>query len=271
MLSTKVYDYIVIGSGFGVSVSAMLLAEKGYSVLVIEKGKRYDNKDFPRTNWHLGKFLWAPFAGLFGIMKLTFFRDVFVMSGVGVGGGSLVYANTHMVPPDRFFENGPWAKFGNWKDALMPFYDKARFMLGTERNKTYDQEDRLLKEVAEDFGKAESFESVDVGVYFGDRHHETDPYFNGLGPERQGCVECAGCMVGCRYNAKNTLDKNYLYFAQEYGADVIAEREVNKIEYKDGEYYVHTKSSTSWLSKKRKIVRAKGLVVAGGVLGTMDL
>lgn len=271
MPNQEVYDYIIIGSGFGGSVSAMRLAEKGYSVLVIEKGKRYNNQDFPKTNWRVGKFLWAPFAKLFGIMKLTFFKDVFILSGVGVGGGSLVYANTHMEPPDRFFERGPWAKFGNWKKALRPFYDKARFMLGTTRNKTYDKEDRLLQEVAEDVGKGESFESVDVGVYFGDQDRETDPYFNGLGPKRKGCVKCAGCMVGCRYNAKNTLDKNYLYFAQDYGADVIPETKVGKIEYAHGEYHVHTRSSTSWLSKKKKTFKAKGLVVAGGVLGTMDL
>lgn len=272
-MAEEVKDYIVIGSGFGGSVSAMRLAEKGYSVTVLEKGKHYRNQDFPVTNWSIRKYLWIPLLKCFGFQKLTFFKEVFILSGVGVGGGSLVYANTHFYPPDAFFNNPAWAHIKDWKTTLQPYYNRARFMLGTTRYPKFYPEDQLLKEVAADMGREESFNMVDVGVYFGDTEKATDPYFNGLGPKRQGCVECAGCMVGCRYNAKNTLDKNYLYFAQQFGAKVEAETLVTKVEYKETEglYYVHTQSSTSWFGRNKKVYKSKGLVVSGGVLGTMEL
>lgn len=269
----KVYDYIVIGSGFGGSVSAMRLAEKGYSVLVLEKGKKYENSDFPNTNKNIPKYFWLPKLKCFGILKLTLFKEAFILSGVGVGGGSLVYANTHLIPKDAYFTNSAWAKFNDWKRALLPFYEKARFMLGTTRNQVYSLADDILKEVAKDMGREKHVEGVDVGVYFGDEDKKTDPYFKGLGPLRNGCKNCGGCMVGCRYNAKNTLDKNYLFFAQQFGAKIEAEHQVEKIEYNSNtkEYYVHTQSSTSWFNKKRKKYTAKGIIVAGGVLGTLEL
>lgn len=267
----KIYDYIIIGSGFGGSVSAMRLAEKGYSVLIIEKGKNYRNEDFPKTNWNFKKFFWAPKLGWFGIQKITFFPQVMILSGVGVGGGSLVYANTHMVPPDEFFKNPSWASFKDWKKILLPFYDRARFMLGTVPNQSLHRADDILKEVADEMNRSSSYKNVDVGVYFGDTEKEKDPFFNGLGPLRKGCNECAGCMVGCKHNAKNTLDKNYLYFAQKFGAEIVAERKAEKIEFKDGIYSVETVSSTSRFSKKKILFQGKGLIVSGGVLGTMDL
>lgn len=267
------YDYIVIGSGFGGSVSAMRLAEKGYSVLVIEKGKRWKADDFPKSDWNLPKYLWLPVLRWFGFMKLTFFKKVFVLSGVGVGGGSLVYANTHMMPKESFYTNKIWSHFKDWKSTLAPFYDKAKFMLGTVQYKKDNPEDLILKEVAEEMGYADTYKSVDgVGVYFGDTEKETDPYFNGLGPKRNGCIECAACMTGCRYNAKNTLDKNYLWFAENtYGAKIEAETLVTKIENEEGKYMVHTQSATSWWGKKTKTFKSKGIVMSGGVLGTMDL
>ncbi len=264
-------DYIIIGSGFGGSVSAMRLAEKGYNVTVLEKGKHYAAKDFPKTNWNAPKYLWAPALKWFGFQKLTFFKDVFILSGVGVGGGSLVYANTLFVPPDAFFGNPAWAHIKDWKTTLMPYYRKAQFMLGSTKVAKEYPEDKLLKDVATEMGRESSYTPVDVGVYFGDTKNATDPYFNGLGPKRTGCVECAGCMVGCRHGAKNTLDKNYLYFAQQYGAEIVAETLVTRIEHIDGIYHVHTQSSTSWFRKKVQVYKAKGLVVSGGVLGTMDL
>ncbi len=267
----KIYDYIIIGSGFGGSVSAMRLAEKGYSVLIIEKGKHYRNEDFPVTNWDFKKFFWAPLLNWRGFQKITFFRDTMILSGVGVGGGSLGYANTHMFPPDEFFNNPTWSHFRNWKKTLTPFYEKARQMLGTVTNKTFEKADKILQEVAEEMNRSSSFKGVDVGVYFGDKEIETDPYFNGLGPLRKGCTECAGCMVGCRHNAKNTLDKNYLYFAQKFGAEIIAERKAEKIEFKNGVYSVQTFSGISFFNKHEKTFFSKGLIVAGGVLGTMDL
>jgi cholesterol oxidase len=267
------FDYIVIGSGFGGSVSAMRLAEKGYSVLVIEKGKRWKSNDFPATNWNVRKYLWLPLLKCFGFQKLTFFKEVFIISGVGVGGGSLVYANTHMMPKDSFYENPIWSHFKDWKTALAPYYVKARFMLGSEKYTKEYEEDKILKSVAEDMGRGSSYGRVDyVGVYQGDSKKEKDPYFKGLGPSRKGCIECAGCMVGCRYNAKNTLDKNYLWFAENmFGATVLAETLVTKIEFINNEYHIHTEQSTSWFGKNKQTFMAKGLVMSGGVLGTMNL
>lgn len=273
MTTEKVYDYIIIGSGFGGSVSAMRLAEKGYSVLVIEKGKRWRNEDFPRTDWNLPKYLWMPVLKWFGIQKLTFFKEVFVISGVGVGGGSLVYANTHMRPKENFYTNKIWVHFKDWKATLAPYFELAHFMLGSAQYQKDNAEDVVLREVAEEMGYGNSYKSVDgVGVYFGDVKKEVDPYFKGLGPQRKGCTECAACMVGCPHNAKNTLDKNYLWFAENmFGAKVEPETLVTKIEFTNNEYRVHAESSTSWFSKKKQIYRSKGLVCSGGVLGTVDL
>ena len=269
----EIFDYIVIGSGFGGSVSAMRLSEKGYKVLVIEKGKRWRTEDFPTTNWNVAKYLWLPLVKCFGIQKLTFFKQVFIISGVGVGGGSLVYANTHMMPKESFYTNKIWAGIKDWKSTLQPYYERAKFMLGSTHYTREYEEDRILKEVAIEMGRGDTYGHVDyVGVYFGDTKKETDPYFKGLGPKRKGCTECAACMVGCRQNAKNTLDKNYLWFAENmFGAEILAETLVTKIEHINGEYLIHTESSTSWFSKKRKVYRSKGLVMSGGVLGTMDL
>lgn len=265
------YDYIVIGSGFGGSVSAMRLAEKGYSVLVIEKGKRFTATDFPKSDWNLKKFLWMPKLKWFGFQKLTFFRQVTILSGVGVGGGSIVYGNTHMFPPDEFFNNPIWSHLKDWKKALMPFYDLARHMLGTKKLTEFHEEDLLLKEVAAELGKEKTFTGVNVGVYFGDTENEIDPYFSGKGPLRSGCQYCAGCMIGCQFNAKNTLDKNYLYFAEHYGAQVLDSTFAHKIEYINNQYVIHTRKSTSWIKKNYKIYKSNGLIISGGVLGTMDL
>lgn len=267
------YDYIVVGSGFGGSVSAMRLAEKGYSVVVLEKGKRWRAQDFPSSNWNVRKYLWMPLLRCFGFQKLTFFRELFVISGVGVGGGSLVYANTHMMPKETFYTHPIWSSFKDWKSVLAPYYERARFMLGSERYGKEFEEDRVLQSVAEDMGRGASYGRVDyVGVYQGDTARATDPYFNGLGPLRKGCTECAGCMVGCRYDAKNTLDKNYLYFAEKlFGAQVRAERRVTRIEPTADGYRVFTESSTSFWGRKKEVFESRGIVVSGGVLGTMDL
>lgn len=268
------FDYIVIGSGFGGSVSAMRLAEKGYRVLVVEKGKRWKSQDFPKSNWNLKKYLWLPAFRWFGFLRLSFFKEVFILSGVGVGGGSLVYANTHMMPPDAFFNNQVWSTLNNWKAVLAPFYEKARFMLGSEKYKKENAEDLVLKEIAEEMGRGDTYGRVDhVGVYLGDPKKEVDPYFKGLGPKRKGCIECAGCMVGCRYEAKNTLDKNYLWFAENlFGATVLPETKTVRIEVQaDQTYRILTQTSTSFGRRKKQTFTANGIVVSGGVLGTLDL
>lgn len=270
-MNDNTYDYIVIGSGFGGSVSAHRLTEKGYRVLVLEKGKEYQDHEFAKTSWDLKKFLWAPVVKCFGILKLTPFRKVFVLSGVGVGGGSLVYGNTLMTPPDEFFQNSVWKHYKNWKETLAPFYDKAKHMLGVTPNPWFHKEDEVLKEVAKDLGREDKFHNVDVGVYFGDTETEVDPYFNGEGPLRKGCTGCAGCMVGCRDNAKNTLVKNYLFFARKNGAKVEANSLVEKVELINDQYHVTTSDSTSWFKKNKKTFISKGVVFSGGVLGTMDL
>lgn len=268
------FDYIVIGSGFGGSVSAMRLAEKGYSVLVIEKGRRWKADDFPTSDWNARKYLWVPALRFFGFLRLSFFKKVFILSGVGVGGGSLVYANTHMFPHDAFYQNPVWSKYKDWKSILAPFYKRALFMLGSEKYTKENEEDRVLKEVAEEMKRGDTYNKVDyVGVHLGNPNKESDPYFNGLGPLRRGCIECAGCMIGCRHNAKNTLDKNYLWLAENvFQASILAETETEKIEVlSDGTYQIQTKSSTSFGDKRRRNFNAKGIVVSGGVLGTLDL
>ncbi len=272
----KEYDYIIIGSGFGGSVSALRLSEKGYNVLVIEKGKHYKDDDFPKTNWNLRKWLWMPALRLYGIQKITFLKHISAMSGVGVGGGSLVYANTLPKPAKPFFNHGSWTGLADWEQELNPHYDTAWKMLGTTENTYFGESDLAFKELAKEIGQEDKFKTVKVAVYFGENDVTVDdPYFNGKGPTRTGCIQCGCCMTGCRYNAKNTLDKNYLHLAQQLGAEIIAEQEVTDIIPLDGEsgasgYEIIFKQSTT-LFKKKQSVKAKGIVLSGGVLGTVPL
>lgn len=269
------FDYVIIGSGFGGSVSALRLSEKGYKVLVIEKGKWFGEKDFPKTNWNLKKWLWLPKLGFSGIFKMTFLNHVTVLSGVGVGGGSLTYANTLPIPKSAFFKTGSWATLNSWEEELKPFYKTAYKMLGAAVNpKLYDA-DILIKDIAKDLGKEKDFEATKVAVFFGEPGKNVkDPYFDGKGPDRKGCIHCGACMTGCRYNSKNTLDKNYLYLAQQLGAKIIAEKEVFDVEVIDTNdsskgYKISFKSSIG--RKKKESVTTKGVVFSGGVMGTIPL
>ena len=266
-----IYDYIVIGSGFGGSVASLRLVEKGYSVLTLEQGKRFNPEDFPKSNWNLPKYLWVPVLRFFGFQKLSFYSTASILSGTGVGGGSLVYANTLYIPPDGFFNNLSWQRFGDWKKILDPFYDKASFMLGRKKYTKLNIEDRLLEEVSRDMNAHKTFETVHVGVNIDGTEEETDPYFNGLGPLRKGCIECGGCMVGCRENAKNTLDRNYLWFAEKMGVEILPETKAEKILFRDNLYYVETSSVTSFFNRRKKVFKTKGIVVAAGALGTLEL
>jgi cholesterol oxidase len=266
-----IYDYIVIGSGFGGSVSSLRLAEKGYSVLLIEQGKRYAPGDFPKSNWNLPKYLWLPFLRFFGFQKISFYSTASIMSGTGVGGGSLVYANTLYIPPDKFFENKAWNKYGNWKQTLEPFFEKASFMLGRVQYSRLNVEDRIMQEVSADMNALNSFDTVHVGVNLGNEGEEGDPYFNGMGPMRKGCAECAGCMVGCRENAKNSLDRNYLWFAEKLGAEILPQTKATRIVHKDNLYQVETTKITSFLKGKKSTFTSRGIIVAAGALGTMEL
>lgn len=270
------YDYIIIGSGFGGSVSSLRLSEKGYKVLVIEKGKWYQATDFAKTNWNLRKWLWIPFLRFFGIMKISFFRHILVLSGTGVGGGSLVYANTLPIPKSNFYTTGSWSALADWESELKPFYQKALTMLGAARNPILFDSDLLLQKLAKEIGREEKFENTNVAVFFGKENVTVkDPYFNGEGPERSGCNFCGGCMTGCRYHAKNTLDKNYLYLAQQKGAEILAENEVYNVvplNHKDGAtgYEISVKTSTRLFPKKKKFT-TKGVIFSAGVLGTIKL
>lgn len=270
---TDLVDYVIVGSGFGGSVSALRLIEKGYSVVVLERGRRFDAADYPKTNWNLRKSLWMPAAKCFGILRLSFLSDVFILSGAGVGGGSLVYANTLYVPPDPFFESPVWSDLADWKTTLLPFYRRAQFMLGVQQNQIEGEPDTILAEIAKDLGKGDTYITTPVGVYFG-KLGETaaDPYFGGAGPERRGCVLCGGCMVGCRHNAKNTLDKNYLWFAEKLGAQVRPMRTVTDVRaLPDGTYEVTHTRSGAWLARDRQVIRARKVILSAGVLGTVQL
>lgn len=269
------YDYIIIGSGFGGSVSSLRLAEKGYSVLVIEKGKKYGNTDFPKTNWNVRKWFWVPGIKLFGIQKLTFFRHITILSGVGVGGGSLVYANTLPKPKSAFFNQGSWAGLENWESELAPFYDTAFKMLGAAENPVLAESDLALQKLAQQINRADYFTPTTVGVFFGEPDITVkDPYFNGKGPERKGCIHCGACMTGCRQNAKNSLDKNYLHLAQELGVTIIPEHEVVDVkplsEHGEKGYEITFRQSTKYFSSKKRIT-SKGVIFSGGVLGTVPL
>jgi cholesterol oxidase len=275
---TDTFDYVIIGSGFGGSVSAMRLAEKGYRVLVLERGKRYRDEDFAHTTWNIWKYLWLPAARCFGILQISPFRDVLVLHGSGVGGGSLGYANVLMEPTDELFAAPAWHKLADWKTILKPHYETAKRMLGVSPNPRQWPADIVLQEVARELGQEQTFKPTTVGTFFGPEGVEVpDPYFGGEGPSRRGCIHCGGCMVGCRYNAKNTLVKNYLYLAEKWGAQVRAESEVRDIRplppgQADGaRYTVHYRSSTAVLRRPVRPVRAHNVIVSAGTLGTLRL
>jgi cholesterol oxidase len=267
------YDVLVIGSGFGGSVSALRLTEKGYRVGVIEAGRRFARTDFPKTNWNLRRFLWLPQLGLRGIQRLTLLKDVLVLSGAGVGGGSLVYANTLYEPLEPFYRDPQWGHITDWHAELAPFYDQARRMLGVAENPTMTPADEVMVEVADEMGVADTFHATPVGVWFGTPGETVpDPYFGGEGPDRTGCIECGGCMVGCRHGAKNTLDRNYLWLAERNGAQVIPGRQVVDVHaLADGGYRIDTEKPGAWLRKRPETFTAEQVVFSAGVLGTVKL
>jgi len=270
MQENATYDAIVIGSGFGGSVSALRLAEKGYKVAVLEKGKRWNTEDFPKTNWNIRKNLWLPAAGCYGYQMVTQLKHALIFHGGGVGGGSLVYANQLLVPPDEVFERPEWGP-GNWKDKLTPMYDKAKKMLGANESPQTGEADRCLREVGKELTGKDTFHKNDVGIFFGTPDQTVpDPYFEGKGPDRTGCTFCGSCMVGCPVGAKNTLDKNYLFLAEGLGAEIIPETLVTGIRPSGDGYEVMTKKSTG-IVHPQKIFKAKRVIVSASVLGTVKL
>ena len=271
------YDWLIIGSGFGGSVSALRLAEKGYKLAVLECGRRFRDEDFAKSTWQLGRFLWLPFLGLKGILRLTPFKDVFAASGCAVGGGSIVYANTLYRAKPEFFANGQWADLADWDAVLRPHYDTAENMLGVQTVPFDSTGQTLMREMATHFGTEASFSRTPNAVFFGEAGMTVnDPYFGGRGPDRTGCTRCGACMVGCRIGAKNTLLKNYLWFAEKLGATVFAEHqvvEVKPIGSSDGSdgYRITSERPGAWLFKGRKSFTGRGVIFAAGALGTNQL
>jgi cholesterol oxidase len=265
------YDVAIIGSGFGGSVSALRLTEKGYKVLVIEAGQRFEDADFPKTSWRTRQFLFAPALGCYGIQRIHLLPDAVILAGAGVGGGSLVYANTLYVPPEPFFKDKQWGHITDWQAELAPYYDQAKRMLGVVQNPTMTPADVELKAVADEMGVGDTFTLTPVGVYFGEGAGVTkeDPYFGGRGPARTGCIECGECMTGCRHNAKNTLVKNYLHLAESAGAEIQPMTTVTGLEsYGDG-YAIDVKRTGSRKGKRR--IYAKQVIVAAGAYNTQRL
>lgn len=273
------YDVIVVGSGFGGSVTALRLTEKGYRVAVIEAGRRFADHEFAKTSWRLNKFLWLPKLGLHGIQRIHILKDVIVLAGAGVGGGSLVYANTLYVPPDPFFADKQWADITNWREELEPYYDQATRMLGVTPNPTMTPADDAMLAVATEMGVGDTFTMAPVGVFFGEAAGVTvpDPFFGGVGPDRTGCLENGECMTGCRNGAKNTLPKNYLGLAERAGAQVHPLTTVKSIREsgsdRDGanRWVVDVEKSGTWFGRGQRSLTADHVVVAAGTYNTQKL
>jgi cholesterol oxidase len=276
------FDFIVIGSGFGGSVSAHRLVEKGYRVAVMEMGRRWTPENMPSTNWLIWRWIWRPRIWLRGFFNIKFFRHVLILHGSAVGGGSITYANTLLKPKDSVWDNGSWAGLAKWKAEMPQYYQTAERMLGVTKNRILGPADRALERAARATGAGETYYRTNVAVLEppeGKSGGETvpDPYFAGEGPERATCIGCGGCMVGCRYNAKNSLDKNYLYLAEKHGAKVFAEARVVDVQPLEGAedgsagYEVRTKKSTGWFGYPHRRFTCRGVIFACSALGSMDL
>jgi cholesterol oxidase len=273
-MAKRTFDVVVIGSGFGGSVSALRLREKGYSVAVLEAGRRFEDKDFPKTSWRINKFLFAPALGLYGIQRIHALPNVLVLCGAGVGGGSLVYANTLYQPGDAYFNDKQWASITNWKKELEPWFDQARRMLGVTENPFFSNSDQAMKDVAEEMGVGHTFQMAPLGVYFGEGKGiaAKDPFFGGVGPDRNGCQQCGSCMTGCKFNAKNTLPKNYLGLAESAGAKVFPLTTATKIEQlHNGDWKITTKKTDDPFGSRGDVFYAKDLIVAAGTFNTQKL
>lgn len=266
-------DVLIVGSGFGGSVAALRFAEKGYRVLVLEKGRRWRPEEFPRSNWNFPKSFWLPWLGWYGTWGFHLLSDVMILYGVGVGGGSLLYANTHLEPDDVVWDDPHWKGLEDWRGVMPAHYATARRMLGSVPSPRLDRGDEALRRVAERRGLATTFRPTSVGVFFGQPEVEVpDPYFGGEGPPRRGCHFCGACMVGCPSGAKNTLDRNYLYLAEKKGARILPESRVELLEpLPGGGFRVLWAASTERLFPRRGAFTARRVVLAGGVLGTSRL
>jgi cholesterol oxidase len=269
---TEDFDVLIIGSGFGGSVTALRLAEKGYRVGVLEAGRRFGPDDYARRNWNLRRFLWLPALGMRGIQRIDLLRQVLILSFAGVGGGSLGYAAVLLEPHDAFFTDPQWGHITDWRQELAPHYDQAQRMLGRAEAPADSPADGVLAAVARHFGVEHTHAPTTVGLFLGEAEKRVpDPYFGGAGPECVGCRQCGGCMVGCRYEAKNTLDRNYLYLAESLGARVFPEHEAVDLEETGDGYRVTTERPGAWAGKRRRTFTARQVVFAAGALRTVRL
>src|SRR5690349_11796671 len=282
-MTTFDYDVIIIGSGFGGSVTALRLAEKGYKVAVLEAGARFADSDFADTSWDVKRYLFRPEVGCYGIQRIDALKDCMIVSGAGVGGGSLVYANTLYEPLDAFYRDPSWSHITDWKAELAPYYDQAKRMLGVVENPLNTAADEVMKKVADDMGVGDTFHPTPVGVFFGgpgETHHDTikDPFFGGVGPDRVPCKACGECMTGCRHNSKNTLVKNYLYLAEAKGVRVMPLTTVTRITptvsdsgasgYELTLKFTKAKRATA---RSTRTLTAEQVIVAAASLGTQRL
>jgi cholesterol oxidase len=271
------YDVIIIGSGFGGSVSALRLTEKGYRVAVLEAGRRFADADLPDTSWDVQNYFFRPEVGCYGIQRIDALKDCLIVSGAGVGGGSLVYANTLYEPLDAFYQDPQWRDITDWREELAPYYDQAKRMLGVVQYPHFTAADRVMKQVADDMGVGDTFHPTPVGVFFGgpgQTEHDTvaDPYFGGAGPDRVPCRNCGECMTGCRHNSKNTLTKNYLHLAEANGAEVHPMTTVTRVRPTDGGYEVTAKfTKAKRRGSPKKVFTAEQVVFSAAALGTQRL
>lgn len=280
MSAQRDFDVVIVGSGFGGSVSALRLTEKGYRVAVLEAGRRFNDEDFAKTSWRLHKYVWAPKLGLFGVQRVHLLKDVMILAGAGVGGGSLNYANTLYKPESEYFTHRQWGHITDWAAELETHYDNATRMLGVVTNPSDTPADRVMRSVAEEMGVGHTYRKTPVGVFFGAKtggqgapgETVSDPFFGGVGPDRTACIECGECMTGCRHNAKNTLVKNYLYLAEKAGAKVFDRTTVTQLHPQaDGSWAIETERTGSWVKKGKQTFRAGRVVLAAGAWGTQNL
>ena len=267
------FDVVIVGSGFGGSVAGLRLTEKGYKVAVLEAGRRFADSDFPKTSWRLRKFLFMPRLGLLGVQRIHYLPDAIILAGAGVGGGSLIYANTLYQPGEKYFRDPLWSHITDWKSELTPFYEQAKRMLGVSENPYFSPSDQAMKEAAIAMGVGKTFQMAPLGIYFGNGTDATvaDPYFGGVGPERNGCIQCGACMTGCRNNAKNTLPKNYLGLAEKAGARVFPLTTVTKIEQAPGGGWIIRTTKTGPRPITGEVFSAKDVVIAAGTYNTQKL
>jgi cholesterol oxidase len=276
------YDFIVIGSGFGGSVSALRLAEKGYRVAVMEMGRRWTPENLPRTSWSIHRWFWRPRLGLRGFFNMRFFKHVTILHGCAVGGGSVTYASTLLSAPDKVWDMGSWAGLAEWKTEMPQHFATASRMLGIIDNRILGPADHLLRKSAEASGYGHTFYRTRVGIFqsvAGEPIRQTypDPFFGGEGPERSTCNACGGCMMGCQHGAKNTLDLNYLYLAEKRGVQIFAETKVVDVKPLGAAiaggsgYEVHTVKSTAWIRRQPRRLTCRAVVFSASALGTMEL